>query len=219
MAGAPEPSCDEHRWTIAVARSIVFGMRTRIQAPSNLAAGPLARLLDAGIDDWGGVSPVTADHVSPKAPWPRVDWLAEEAACSGKVLVERLPVHPPWLADPERWLDPALRTRALQLSDADGYARQGLWAPGRSAPPSSSLCARSASAARRPARVFKRWSRAREGRELGEDEVVVLLRTRLGLRRGLPRRRCAAQIARARGARTAARAARSGSRMNANVPA
>lgn len=178
MAHAPEPSFDEHRWTIAVAR-ILFGTRIRIQAPPNLAAGALAALLGAGVDDWGGVSPVTVDHVNPEAPWPGIDQLARETAQAGKVLVERLPAHPPWLADAERWIDPGLRTRVLQSSDSEGYARPGSWSPGRSLPAELERVHRPGvgrSASR--SRLRDTIERAREGRDLAEDEIVALFRAR-----------------------------------------
>ena len=93
MAQHPEPSLDEHLWTIAVAR-ILFGAAMNIQAPPNLSAGALPRLIAAGINDWGGVSPVTPDHVNPERPWPALDRLAAATAEAGKVLVERLAVYP-----------------------------------------------------------------------------------------------------------------------------
>src|SRR5262249_10381817 len=83
MAEAPEPALDEHLWTIAVAR-ILFGPEMNIQAPPNLRAGSLRRLIDAGINDWGGVSPVTPDHVNPEHPWPQLDALARATAAAGK---------------------------------------------------------------------------------------------------------------------------------------
>ena len=86
MAGAPEPDFADHLWTVAVAR-IVFGPTMTIQAPPNLSAGGLTELIAAGIDDWGGVSPVTLDHVNPEAPWPEIAALASETASAGKTLV------------------------------------------------------------------------------------------------------------------------------------
>src|SRR5579862_5611838 len=89
MAQAPEPDAADHLWTIAAAR-IVFGAAMNIQAPPNLSGGPLADVIAAGINDWGGVSPVTPDHVNPEAPWPALATLADHTAQAGKVLVERL---------------------------------------------------------------------------------------------------------------------------------
>jgi len=93
MAQAPEPDLDDHLWTIAVAR-LIFGTEMNIQAPPNLNPGALAEMIAAGINDWGGVSPVTPDHVNPERPWPALDRLAEQTAAAGKLLVERLAIYP-----------------------------------------------------------------------------------------------------------------------------
>src|SRR5882724_764782 len=135
MAQAPEPDLDDHLWTIAVAR-LIFGPEMNIQAPPNLNPGGLAQMIAAGINDWGGVSPVTPDHVNPEAPWPALDHLAERTAAAGKLLVERLAIYPAYARDPGRWLDPALRTPVLQAMDAEGFARTDDWVPGAgTAPP------------------------------------------------------------------------------------
>ena len=107
MASHPEPSLDDHLWTIAVAR-ILLGPDWHVQAPPNLAYDDFPRLLDAGIDDWGGVSPVTIDHVNPEAPWPEVELLAEATRSRGLELAPRLPVYPEHVADLDRWVDPAV---------------------------------------------------------------------------------------------------------------
>jgi FO synthase len=129
MAQAPEPNLDDHLWTIAVAR-LIFGPGMNIQAPPNLNPGALAEMVAAGINDWGGVSPVTPDHVNPERPWPTLDRLAEQTAAAGKLLVERLAIYPGYARAPERWLDPALRTAALRAIDAQGFARADDWVPG-----------------------------------------------------------------------------------------
>jgi FO synthase len=129
MAQAPEPDVADHLWTIAVAR-IIFGAAVNIQAPPNLSGGPLADMIAAGINDWGGVSPVTPDHVNPEAPWPALATLAERTAQAGKVLVERLAIYPGYVRDPERWLDSALRTPVLQACDSEGFARPDAWIAG-----------------------------------------------------------------------------------------
>ena len=126
MVDAPEPSVDDHLWTIAVAR-ILLPADVHLQAPPNLTAD-FAVLLDAGIDDWGGVSPVTIDHVNPEAPWPALDALREATRSRGMELAPRLPVYPEWLG--EEWLDPAVRPVVLRVSDALGLAREDGWAPG-----------------------------------------------------------------------------------------
>ena len=129
MAAAPEPDLDELLWTIAVAR-LVFGPRMSIQAPPNLSPGVLPQLVAAGINDWGGVSPLTPDHVNPEAPWPHLDHLARETAAAGKFLDQRLTIYPAYATAAERWLDPAVRPAVLRLSDATGYARRDNWVPG-----------------------------------------------------------------------------------------
>jgi len=129
MAMAPEPALEEQLWTIAVTR-LLFGNRLTVQAPPNLRAGELGPLLRAGANDWGGVSPVTPDHVNPEAPWPHLADLAEQTAAAGRVLVERLALAPPYACAPARWLDPAVALRVLQLSNAEGLAREDDWQAG-----------------------------------------------------------------------------------------
>jgi FO synthase len=127
MAEHPEPSLDEHLWTIAAAR-LLLPADVSVQAPPNLAYDDFPRLLDAGIDDWGGVSPVTIDHVNPEAPWPERDRLAAATRSRGLELAPRLPVYPPYLSG--AWLDPAVLPAALRSSDALGLAREDRWHPG-----------------------------------------------------------------------------------------
>ena len=106
MADWPDAPLDELRWSIAVAR-LIFGPKMHIQAPPNLSPGATSSLIAAGIDDWGGVSPVTPDHVNPEAPWPHLRQLADDTARGGKHLVERLAIYPDYAQAAERWLDPA----------------------------------------------------------------------------------------------------------------
>jgi FO synthase len=127
MATAPEPPLEELLWTIATAR-IVLGAHAHIQAPPNLSYEDFPRLLDAGIDDWGGVSPVTIDHVNPEAPWPEVDRLRAATESRGLDLVPRLPVYPEWISG--EWLDAAVMPAVLRASDAQGLAREDRWSPG-----------------------------------------------------------------------------------------
>src|SRR5687767_14336390 len=105
MASHPEPSLDDHLWTIAAAR-ILLGPEWHVQAPPNLAFDDFPRLLDAGIDDWGGVSPVTIDHVNPEAPWQEAARLAEATRGRGLELAPRLAVYPEYVAELEHWVDP-----------------------------------------------------------------------------------------------------------------
>ena len=127
MAAHSEPPLDDHLWTIAAAR-ILLGSRWHVQAPPNLAFDDFPRLLDAGIDDWGGVSPVTIDHVNPEAPWPEIELLVEATRSRGLELAPRLPVYPEYVS--ERWLDPAVMPHVRRASDATSLARDDAWAPG-----------------------------------------------------------------------------------------
>ena len=131
MARAPEPDLDDLLWTIAVAR-LLFGPTMSIQAPPNLSPGVLPQLIAAGINDWGGVSPVTPDHVNPEAPWPHLDLLASETAAAGKFLEQRLTVYPAYAQDGRRWLDESIRPAVLKLLDSGGLARRDPWTPGES---------------------------------------------------------------------------------------
>ena len=131
MAGHPEPSLDDHLWTIAAAR-ILLPPEVSVQAPPNLAYDDFPRLLDGGIDDWGGVSPVTVDHVNPEAPWPELERLRAATEARGLELAPRLAVRPEYL-DSE-WIDPAVLPYALRRADATGLAREDAWAPGEDRP-------------------------------------------------------------------------------------
>ena len=164
MAGHPEPSLDEHLWTIAVAR-IVLGADWHVQAPPNLAYEDFPRLLDAGIDDWGGVSPVTIDHVNPEAPWPEIERLAEATRSRGFELAPRLAVYPRYVAELERWCDPNVAPFVRRAADASGLARDDTWAPGEPTPVPF-LASRDVA----PLELV--------GDELGEDELTRLLETR-----------------------------------------
>ncbi len=127
MADHPEPDLEEHLWTIAAAR-VLLGPDRHLQAPPNLAYAEFPRLLDAGIDDWGGVSPVTIDHVNPEAPWPELAALEEATRSRNLELAPRLPVYPEYLGP--RWLDSVVLTATLRSADALGLAREDRWSPG-----------------------------------------------------------------------------------------
>ena len=132
MYDAPEPALEELLWTVAMAR-IIFGPRMNIQAPPNLTLDEsLPDLIHAGINDWGGVSPVTPDHVNPEAAWPHLDRLRTATEAAGKTLAPRLPVYPAYIRERDTWIDPALHTRVLRKIDAAGFARPDGWAPGSS---------------------------------------------------------------------------------------
>lgn len=133
MADAPEPSLKEHVWTIAVAR-LIFGPEMNIQAPPNLRPGALEQLIHAGINDWGGVSPVTPDHVNPEAPWPHLERLAKETVRAGRALVERLALYPEYVAQTDKWVANELRPALLGHRDTDGLAREERWYAGAGDP-------------------------------------------------------------------------------------
>jgi FO synthase len=142
MAGAAEPSLDEELWTAAAAR-LVLGAEMNIQAPPNLSYDDFPRLLDAGINDWGGVSPITIDHVNPEAPWPEIERLATATSAAGLGLAPRLPVYPEYVDG--AWLDPAVMPHVLAASDSVGLAREGC----HSSPATRCPSTRATSSARR----------------------------------------------------------------------
>ena len=134
MAGAAEPDLNDLLWTIAVAR-LIFGPHMSIQAPPNLSPGVLPQIINAGINDWGGVSPLTPDFVNPEAPWPQLDTLRLETAQAGKYLQERMTVYPAYARDGGRWLDAGLQTTVLRMIDAEGFPRTDQWCPGAATEP------------------------------------------------------------------------------------
>src|SRR3954454_971531 len=129
MAAAPEPALEELLWTCAAAR-LVLGADWNIQAPPNLSYEDFPRLLDAGINDWGGISPVTLDHVNPEAPWPELELLGETTRSRGLELAPRLAVYPEYVAQLERWIAPEVAPYVLRFADAEGLAREDDWAAG-----------------------------------------------------------------------------------------
>jgi len=131
MAKAAAAPLEELAWTVSVAR-ILFGPYMNIQAPPNLNPGVLGRLVEAGVNDWGGVSPLTPDYVNPEAPWPEIERLRNDTALAGKILTERLTIYPSYARAPEMWLDSAMRRPVLELSDGSGRGREDSWRAGRS---------------------------------------------------------------------------------------
>lgn len=129
MALAAEPDIADLQWTVAVAR-LIFGPHMNIQAPPNLSVTGIADLIAAGINDFGGVSPVTPDYVNPEAPWPHLDNLAKQTAASGKIMVERLALYPEYIRGREHWLDPAFQAAVLDKIDGESLARTDDWSPG-----------------------------------------------------------------------------------------
>ncbi len=133
MAEHPEPSLDELLWTAAAAR-LVLGPEMHVQCPPNLSYDEFPRLLEAGIDDWGGVSPVTVDHVNPEAPWPEIERLREATEAAGLSLAPRLAIYPEYAADADRWIDAGVAAAVLHAADGEGLARDDRWAAGTHAP-------------------------------------------------------------------------------------
>jgi FO synthase len=176
MSDVAPPLLEEHLWTIAMAR-LIFPPSMNIQAPPNLNPGALNRLVEAGINDWGGVSPVTPDHVNPEAPWPHLRVLERATQAAGKHLVERLAIYPSYAHDSQTWVDPALRTALLHRIDADGWPRTDDWSPG-TAEPLPPDAQRIASPAIANSDLTPILERAAAGRQLTESNIVRLFQAR-----------------------------------------
>lgn len=181
MADAPEPSLEELCWTIAAAR-IIFGAEANIQAPPNLSPRSIRALIKSGINDLGGVSPVTPDHVNPEAPWPHLALLARETELAGKMLVPRLPVYPEFVQQLEQWVDPRLHQAVRSRVDGCGLPRTDAWSPGADVvppkmsgfPPAAQLSFFLGS------ENYRLAQKAAEGRRLSEPEVARLFDLRGG---------------------------------------
>jgi FO synthase len=180
MAEAPEPTLEDHLWTVAVAR-IVLGPNMSIQAPPNLQPEGLVQLIKAGISDWGGVSPVTPDHVNPEAPWPHLEALERITEHAGRNLVERLAIYPKFLSEPEKWLDPAMERQSLRQRDSQGFAREDAWAPGTGETLPVAYVARirsGRSASELSPELEGILNGAAQGRLLGQAQIVRLFEAR-----------------------------------------
>ncbi len=168
MAEHPDATMEEQLWSIAVAR-ILLGSSWHVQAPPNLSYDEFPLLLDAGIDDWGGVSPVTVDHVNPEAPWPEIERLRAATESRGLELAPRLPLYPEHVGELDTWVDPAVQPFVRRAADAMGLAREDRWAPGEPVA-TPALVSRAA------------LPLGLSGEELGEDEITRLLEARGSLR-------------------------------------
>ncbi len=177
MAEAPEPAPEDLAWTVAAARH-VLGPAMSIQAPPNLSAETYPDLIAAGLNDWGGVSPVTPDHVNPEAPWPEIANLAERSAAAGKILVERLAVYPSYALDVDRWVDPALAAAVRRAIDAEGFAREDGWSTGVAEDPPADRGVRAP--AIRTDDLAPILDRAAAGERLNTGEIVQLFGARAG---------------------------------------
>ena len=174
MHRSPPCDHDELLWTIATAR-LVLGGAMHLQVPPNLN-DDLTALVDAGIDDWGGVSPVTPDHVNPERPWPALERLRAATEAAGKVLAPRLTVYPEYVADAERWLHEDVRFAVLDASDSEGLARDHGWAPGSESTPPMLLP--SPIPARAHDAVGEVIDGVLAGERVGIPEIVTLLGAR-----------------------------------------
>jgi FO synthase len=194
---------DEFLWSIAVAR-LILPPEIHLQAPPNLS-DDFGVLLDAGIDDWGGVSPVTADHVNPERPWPELDRLREVSEARGFALAPRLTIYPEFARRPAQWLDPALHFAVMDRSDAELMARDDpgaiwpekvtaadvvldgaevvlvghrstQWYSGANTEPMTLIPGRAATRPGSP--IDEILHGVRLGHEVGFDEIVALFRAR-----------------------------------------
>jgi FO synthase len=194
---------DEFLWSIAVAR-LILPAEIHLQAPPNLS-DDFGVLLDAGIDDWGGVSPVTADHVNPERPWPELDRLREVSEARGFALAPRLTIYPEFARRPAQWLDPALHFPVMDRSDAELMARDDpgaiwpekvtaadvvldgaevvlvghrstQWYSGANTEPMTLIPGRAATRPGSP--IDEILHGVRLGHEVGFDEIVALFRAR-----------------------------------------
>lgn len=125
MSGSSDATSEEMLWTVAVAR-ILLGPKANIQVPPNLSAQDYQIYLDAGINDWGGVSPLTIDYVNPEAPWPGLADLRDRSHSMGFELRPRLPVYPEYFVNTDQYLAAPLRAKALALADSEGYVKGGM---------------------------------------------------------------------------------------------
>src|SRR5262245_16141656 len=179
MENVAPPEVDDHLWTIAVAR-LIFEPSMNIQAPPNLSPTALARLVAAGINDWGGVSPVTVDHVNPEAPWPHLRVLEAATRAAGMTLTERLAIYPAFARETNRWVAPGLRTALLKRIDGDGMPRLDGWSPGQTGelPEREISLVRKARSVKPQADLARVLARAQRGVALNEAEITGLFRAR-----------------------------------------
>lgn len=186
MHKAPPCPTDEFLWTIAAARCLLPSS-IHLQAPPNLS-DDLQPLIDAGIDDWGGVSPVTADHVNPERAWPALATLRAATEAHGHTLAPRLTLYPEFALDPERWLETSMRFAVMDASDAEALGRDHPWVSGGDVHPPLLLdTAADGSTDPSPAYgasptlgspVGEVLRGVLAGDEVGEDEIVTLFSAR-----------------------------------------
>ncbi|MEO5680504.1 MAG: 7,8-didemethyl-8-hydroxy-5-deazariboflavin synthase CofG, partial [Acidimicrobiales bacterium] len=174
MHATPPARSEDHLRAVALAR-LVLPPDVVVQAPPNLSDDP-GRLLDAGISDWGGVSPVTIDHVNPERPWPELDGLRRITEARGFALAPRLTAHPRYVLDAGTWIDAGLRAKVLDRIDAEGLARDHAWVSGGDVTPPTLV---PGPAGLRPASaVGEVLAGVLLGQEAGEDEITALFGAR-----------------------------------------
>ncbi|HZU73873.1 MAG TPA: 5-amino-6-(D-ribitylamino)uracil--L-tyrosine 4-hydroxyphenyl transferase CofH [Acidimicrobiales bacterium] len=185
MHGAAPCPTDEYLWSVAAAR-LVLPPDIHLQAPPNLS-DDFGALLDAGIDDWGGVSPVTPDHVNPERAWPALRTLAGVTESAGHSLAPRLTVYPRYVAEAGRWIDSGLHFAVMDRADAEGLGRDHHWCSGGDVEPPVLVGAGAANPDggvaprhRRPGLgpVGEVLAGVMAGGEVGEDEIVTLFSAR-----------------------------------------
>ena len=175
MANVPEPTTEELLWTISAAR-LIFGPAMSIQTPPNLNPDALQSIVNAGINDWGGVSPVTPDFVNPEAPWPQLVKLARSTEQAGKELHERLTIYPRYIND--QWLDAKLLSEILKRIDAEGLPRTDDWAPGTETEPPLELLHRIRAPSSRANTTIYETLQEATNRDLSESEIAALFAAR-----------------------------------------
>ncbi|MFV0296957.1 MAG: 5-amino-6-(D-ribitylamino)uracil--L-tyrosine 4-hydroxyphenyl transferase CofH [Hyphomicrobiaceae bacterium] len=180
MATAPDAPLEEHLWTIAAAR-LVLGPAMSLQAPPNLHdMSALEPLIRAGVNDWGGVSPVTPDHVNPEAPWPHLDRLAAATGKAGRTLAERTALAPRMARDPATWMACETLPAVLKFLDGEGLAREHDWAPGDAskAPPETDTALIHRRGQNVSAPIARTLDHALSGQRLGEADISRLFTAR-----------------------------------------
>jgi FO synthase len=173
----PEPELQEILWTVAIAR-ILFGPEMNIQTPPNLNANNLDQIVAAGVNDWGGISPLTPDHVNPEAPWPQLEKLSKQMEHLGRVLTQRLAIYPSYAVNHQTWINNEVLPKMLQLVDQQGFARMDQWCAGESCFSPIQQKKSSASVTHTDKTINRILKKVSEGCDLEENEVIQLLNVR-----------------------------------------
>lgn len=177
MATTQAPDVDEQLWTVAMAR-LIFDPEMNIQSPPNLRPDNHQDLIDAGINDWGGVSPVTPDFVNPEAPWPNIAALSDATQKCGKTLVERLAIYPSYVRQSSRWTTMNFQKELLKIVDTDGWPRESNWHVGKNNQPPSKVIDDIYKPTLLNAPLRPLLLQAEKGKRLNEDDIVRLFRAR-----------------------------------------